>query len=174
VLGADLELATGITDGTELPLRARLYAGDGLTVTADSPVHVDVPWLELEAQVTPLQAKMHGTVEYTFTVTNAGVAPATGHFTDTLPAGLEPLAGTAWSSTGEAAVEARGLSWTGTLAPGSSAAISYRAKAGLSRPGAWLADRAELTDQFGRRVVTWARVRMPTWLSLPLVWKDAP
>jgi uncharacterized repeat protein (TIGR01451 family) len=174
LLGADLDLATGIADGAELPFRARLYAGDGVTVTADSPVRVDVPWLELQAQAAPLQTKLYGTVQYTFTVTNAGVAPAIGHFTDTLPAGLEPLTGTAWSSTGDTALISEGLSWTGTLAPDSSATISYRAKAVLSRPGAWLIDRAELTDQFGRRVVAWANVRMPTWLSLPQLWKDAP
>ena len=100
--------------------------------------------------------------------------PATGHLTDTLPAGLEPLAGTAWSSAGEAALNSRGLTWTGVLAPDSSATIGYRAQVTLGRPGARLIDRAELTDQFGRRVVAWTDVGVPTRLYLPLVRKEAP
>jgi len=173
MLGADLDLATGIPDGWTLPLQARLYAGDGVTVTAETPVLVDVPWLELQERVEPAQPGLHGTVQYTLTVTNRGVMPATGHLTDTLPAGLTPLAGTAWSSTGDAALDPQRLTWSGVLAPGAVATIGYRAQVSLARPGARLIDRAELTDQFGRRVVTWAIVRVPTQLHLPLLRRDA-
>ncbi len=58
-LGADLQLAAGIPAGTILPLAAQLYAGDGLTLTAEAPVQVDVPWLTLaldapEGRLTPV------------------------------------------------------------------------------------------------------------------------
>jgi L-glyceraldehyde 3-phosphate reductase len=40
----------GIPDGSTLSLRARLFAGDGVTVTAEAPVRIDAPWLELREQ----------------------------------------------------------------------------------------------------------------------------
>jgi uncharacterized repeat protein (TIGR01451 family) len=170
VLGADLDLATGIPDGTELLLRARLYAGDGVTVTAEAPVHLDVPWLELQEKAEPAQPGLQGVVHYTFSVINRGVMPATGHLTDTLPAGLAPIAGTGWSSIGEAKLRPAGLTWSGTLAPAATATIGYNAQVTLARPGARLIDRAELTDQYDRRVVAWAVVAVPTQFFLPMVW----
>jgi uncharacterized repeat protein (TIGR01451 family) len=173
-LRAGLDLASGIPDGTALPLRARLYAGDGVTVTAEAPVLVDVPWLELHERAEPAQPGLHGTIQYTFTVTNRGVIPATGHLTDTLPAGLTPVAGTDWASYGDAALTPQGLTWTGVVAPDAQVTIGYRAQVTLARPSARLINRAELTDQFGRRVVTWVVLGVPTQIYLPLVRKDAP
>jgi uncharacterized repeat protein (TIGR01451 family) len=173
-LGADLDLAAGIPDGSTLPLRARLFAGDGIAVTAEAPIHIDSPWLELREQAEPAQPSPQGTVVYTFTVTNAGVAPTTGQLTHTLPSGLKPLASTAWSSNGEAALDAQGLTWSGTAAPGSITTIGYRARVTLRHPGVRLIDRAELSDEFGRRVVAWAVLSVPTQLYVPLVHRGAP
>jgi uncharacterized repeat protein (TIGR01451 family) len=169
ILGADLDLATEIPDGTTLPLHAHLYAGDGVTVTAEAPVQVDVPWLQLQEQVDPEQPGIHGVVQYAFAVSNRGFMPATALLTDTLPAGLTPLAGSAWSSTGKAALLPGGLTWSGMLAPGAQVTITYRAQVKLALPSARLIDRAEATDQLGRRVVAWAVVRVPARSYLPLV-----
>jgi uncharacterized repeat protein (TIGR01451 family) len=173
-LSADLDLATGIPDGFSLPLQARIFAGDGITLTAEAPIRVDAPWLELLELAEPAQPSLHGTVHYTFTVTNAGAVLATGYLTDTLPFGLEPIAGSARSSSGAATIGALGLTWSGALAPGSTTTIDYRARVSLSRPGARLVDRAELTDQLGRRVVSWAVVSVPTQFYLPLARRGAP
>jgi uncharacterized repeat protein (TIGR01451 family) len=135
-------------------------------------VQLDVPWLELQEQAEPRQPGLHGSVYYTFTVRNRGVAPATGHLTDTLPSGLAPIAGSAWASTGEATLVPGGLIWSGDLAPGAQATISYRAQVTLARLGARLIDRAALTDQYGRRVVAWTDVRVPAQFYLPLIQED--
>jgi uncharacterized repeat protein (TIGR01451 family) len=169
VLGANLDLATGIPDGTILPLSARLYAGDGVTLTAEAPLRVDVPWLELQEQVEPAQPGIKGSVQYTLTVRNRGPMPAFAVLTDTLPAGMVPLAGSAWSSTGETVLLPGGLTWQGVVAPAATVSAGYRARLTIDHPGARLIDRAELTDQFGRRVVAWAIVRVPTRCFLPLV-----
>ncbi len=63
---------------------------------------------------------------------------------------------------------------TAGLATNAQATIGYRAQVALPRPGARLIDRAELTDQFGRRVVAWAMLGVPAQLYLPLVRKEAP
>jgi len=107
-------------------------------------------------------------------VRNAGVMAASGRFTDTLPAGLEPVADSAWSRGGDAALGPRGLAWSGVLAPGSAAVMGYRARVVLPRHGARLIDRAEAADQLGRRVVAWAEVRVASRSYLPLVRKGAP
>jgi uncharacterized repeat protein (TIGR01451 family) len=173
-LGADLDLTTEIPDGSALPLRAHLFAGDGITVTADAPVRVDAPWLELREQADPAQPGLHGTVEYTFAITNAGVAAAAASFTDTWPAGLEPVPGTAWTSTGTAAIGPQVMTWSGAVAPGSTATFGCRARVTSPRAGVRLIDRAALADQLGRRVVSWAVISIPAHSYLPLVSKQAP
>ena len=111
-LGADLSLSRGITDGASLPLRARLYAGDGITITAEAPIHADAPWLTLVEQVAPTESVPGGTVQYTITVANAGVLSSTAHLTDTLPAGLSLKAGSAWAAQGDLKVNGNTLTWS--------------------------------------------------------------
>ncbi len=171
LLGADLDLATDIPNGTTLALRASLYAGDGVTVTADAPVQIDVPWLGLHESVLPASTVLGSTVEYTLTVTNAGFQPTTGQLTVTLPSGLTPVPGTAWASSGTPRLNQVGLIWSGPVPPGAQVEIGYRARVGLVRAGALLTDRAELTDDRGRRTVAWATVRVPAYVYLPMIRK---
>jgi uncharacterized repeat protein (TIGR01451 family) len=115
---------------------------------------------------------LHAVVQYTFTVSNRGVMSATGHLTDTLPAGLAPIAGSAWASAGDVALIPGGLTWSGNLAPEAQVTIGYRATITLARLGARLIDRAELTDQYGRRVVAWTNAWAPARFFFPLIRKD--
>ena len=173
-LGADLSLSRGITDGASLPLRARLYAGDGITITAEAPIHADAPWLTLVEQVAPTESVPGGTVQYTITVANAGVLSSTAHLTDTLPAGLSLKAGSAWAAQGDLKVNENTLTWSGALAPGAETMIGYSAMVTLPRPGARLTNWIELTDDFGRRTVGWTAVRVPAWIRFPIIRRQEP
>jgi uncharacterized repeat protein (TIGR01451 family) len=173
-LGADLGLSSGITDGAILPLRARLYAGDGITVTAEAPVHVDAPWLTLAEQVEPAESVPGGTAHYTITVANAGILATTAHLTDTLPVGLSLKAGSAWATQGDLAITENMLTWSGALAPGAQTMIGYAAVVTLPRPGALLTDWIELTDDFGRRTVGWAALPVPARIRFPIIRKQGP
>ncbi len=170
-LGADLELSTDIPDGASLPLRARLYAGDGLTVTAEAPIRVDVPWLTLAEQVEPAEAPLGGTARYTITVANAGILSATAHLTDTLPSGLTLVRDSVWAEQGVVTANGDGLTWSGALAPGTATKIGYAARVTLTHAGVRLVDRIELTDDFGRRVVGWATLRVWSKIYLPIITK---
>ena len=171
-LGAGLSLSTGIPDGTALPLRARLYAGDGITLTAEAPVRVDVPWLTLAEQVEPAEAPLGGTARYTITVTNAGTLSTAAHLTDTLPTGLTLVKDSVWAEQGFATANGDELDWSGTVAPGATTEIGYVARVTLSRLGARLVDRIELVDDFARRVVGWATVLVWSKTYLPVVTTD--
>jgi uncharacterized repeat protein (TIGR01451 family) len=170
-LRADLTLPAPLPDGARLPLRAELYAGAGLTVTADADVFVDVPWLAAREEVTPARLERGATARYTITVQNIGLAPTTAWLTDTLPAEITLAAGSAWASRGAVTQSATRVRWSDVLAPGEQAQIGFSGAIWPVRPGVRVVDRAEVTDARGRRVVTWAAVIVPARMYLPVVWK---
>jgi hypothetical protein len=65
-----------------------------------------------------------------------------------------------------------GLTWSGTLAPREETKIGYTARVTLARSGARLVDRIELTDDYGRRVVGWATLRVWLKIYLPIITRD--
>jgi uncharacterized repeat protein (TIGR01451 family) len=154
-----------------VPLRAYLYAGAGLTVTADADVFVDVPWLVAREEVTPARLERGETAHYTITVQNIGLLATTARLTDTLPAEIKLVPGSTWASRGAVTTTATRLRWSDVLPPGEQAQIGFRGVISVTRPGARVADRAEVTDERGRRVVTWAAVIVPARMYLPVVWK---
>jgi uncharacterized repeat protein (TIGR01451 family) len=170
-LRADLTLPAPLPDGARVPLRAHLYAGAGLTVTADADVFVDVPWLVAREEATPAQLEPGETARYTITVQNIGLLASTARLTDTLPAELRLVSGSAWASRGAVTTSATRLRWSDALAPGEQAQIGFRGVISVTRPGARVADRAEVTDDRGRRIVIWAAVLVPARVYLPVVWK---
>jgi uncharacterized repeat protein (TIGR01451 family) len=168
-LGADLNLAADFPAGSPLLLRAQLVAGNGLTVTADAPVAVDVPWLTVSEQASPAQASPGGTVRYTITVQNTGLLPTTARLTDTLPAEVKLVADSLWASRGAATARNARVQWSEVLESGAQAQIGFTGAIAMLTPGARLADWTEVTDDLGRRVVAWAEVIVPTRRYLPLV-----
>lgn len=173
-LGADLQLAAGISAGTILPLAARLDAGDGLILPAEAPVQVDVPWLALAQSAPGGEVARGALLDFALTVVNRGVITTTARLTETLPAGLAVVPGSAWATSGEVTTTADRLTWTGTLAPGASATIRFQAAVALSQPGGRLIPRADLTDDRGRLVSAWAEMYVPARIYLPLVWRGTP
>jgi uncharacterized repeat protein (TIGR01451 family) len=154
-----------------LPLRAYLYAGAGLTVTAEADLFVDVPWLVAREEVTPARLERGATAHYTITVQNIGLLPTTARLTDTLPTELKLIPGSAWAARGAVTTTATRLRWSDVLAPGEQAQIGFGGVISATRPGVRVADRTEVTDARGRRVVTWAAVIVPARMYLPVVWK---
>jgi hypothetical protein len=61
------------------------------------------------------------------------------------------------------------VQWSDVLEPGAQAEIGFTGEIAMISPGARLADWAEVTDAWGRRVVAWAAVTVPTRHYLPLV-----
>ncbi|MCX7669992.1 MAG: DUF11 domain-containing protein, partial [Anaerolineae bacterium] len=157
--------------GAPWPLRAALYAGNGLTVTADADVFVDVPWLVVHEEVTPSRPWPNQTVQYTITVQNIGRVASSVRLTDTLPAEIQLLAGSVWAARGAATASAARVRWTDVLAPGERAQLGFAAR--IVPWSGWrrTADRVEVTDERGRRVVTGAVIAAPARTYLPVVWR---
>jgi uncharacterized repeat protein (TIGR01451 family) len=169
VLGADLALAAGLPAGDRLPLRAYLYAGNGLTITADAPIAIDVPWLTLVEQASPRQTSPGGTVQYTLTVQNIGLVGTTVRLTDTLPAEIRTIDGSAWASRGVVTPGKTRILWSDALEPGGQAQIGFTGIISMTHRGGRLADRTEVMDERGRRALAWAVVSVPEWQYVPLV-----
>lgn len=167
-LGAEIQLAPGIPSGTVLPLAAQLYAGDSLTLTAEAPVQVAVPWLTL-ALAAPAEAQPGDVIDFQLTAANIGAIGTTAQLTETLPVGLTVISGSAWASQGEASSTDDCLTWTGALAPGDTAVIRFQAAVTLLKPGARLVSRANLTDERGHLTSAWAVVNVPAWIYFPLL-----
>lgn len=170
-LTADLMLPAPWPAAAAVPLRADLYAGNGLTVTADADVFVDVPWLVVAEEAMPGLVEAGATVRYTITVQNSGLLPTTARLTDTLPAEIKMVAGSAWASRGAATVTSSRLRWSDVLAPGEQAQVGFAGTIAAPRSGSEVADRVEVTDDRGRRIVAWAAVRVRTRAYLPVVWR---
>ena len=164
-------MAAGLPAGSHLPLRAQLYAGNGLTVTADAPVAVDVPWLTVSEQASPAQTLPGGSVRYTITVQNIGLLPTTARLTDTLSAEMKLVTDSLWASRGAVTSRNGRVQWSDVLEPGAQAQIGFTGVIAMISPGVWLADWAELTDDRGRRTVAWAAVTVPIQSYLPLLLK---
>jgi uncharacterized repeat protein (TIGR01451 family) len=173
-LGVDLQVAAGIPAGTILPLTARLDAGDSLVLPAEAPVQVDVPWLTLALAAPGWEVHPGDVLDFELTAANSGAIGTTARLTETLPSGLTLVPGSAEASSGEITSAADRLKWTGALAPGDSATIRFKTSVNLPQPGAQLVTRADLTDERGRLVSTWAEVYVPARIYLPLVWRGAP
>ncbi|MGC8781336.1 MAG: hypothetical protein ACP5UQ_10760, partial [Anaerolineae bacterium] len=170
-LSADLLAPAALPAGAALPLRARLYAGDGFTVTADADVFVDVPWLVVQEAATPARAWPNETVRYTITVQNVGLLATTARLTDTLPAELKLVAGSAWASRGAVTAGATRVRWTAGLAPGEEAQIGFSARVVATASRMRAVDRVEVTDDRGRRVVAGAIIAAPAQVYLPVIWR---
>jgi uncharacterized repeat protein (TIGR01451 family) len=168
-LGADVELSSSLPAGAHVPLRAHLYAGDGLAVTVDAPVVVDVPWLTLAEQVNPGQASPGETLRYTITVRNVGLLSTTAHLTDTLPAEVALVADSLWASRGLATARPGRVLWSDALEPGAQVQLGFTAALTSTLSGGRVSDWTEITDDRGRRSAAWATVTSPTRRYLPLV-----
>ena len=170
-LTADLILPAPLPDAARVPLRAHLYAGNGLTVTADADVFVDVPWLVVQEEATPGLLWPGETAHYTITVRNIGLLPTTARLTDTLPAEIRPVAGSAWASRGAVTATSSRVRWSDVLAPGEQAQVGFSGTLAALPVAAEIADRVEVTDDRGRRIIAWAAVRAPARTYLPVVWR---
>ncbi len=170
-LGADLRVPTGIPAGQWLPLRAELDAGAGLTVTATADLFVDVPWLTAHEEVTPARLWPGQTAQFTITVRNRGLLATTARLTDTLPSEIRLVAESAWASRGAVTQSATRVRWSDVLAPGEQAQIGFRGVISPTRPPGRVADRADITDDRGRRIVAWAEVAVPAQVYLPVIWR---
>ncbi|MEJ5199396.1 MAG: carboxypeptidase regulatory-like domain-containing protein, partial [Anaerolineae bacterium] len=157
--------------GAAWPLRAHLYAGNGLTVTADADVFVDVPWLVVQEEATPSRPWPGQTVHYTITVQNIGVVATTARLTDTLPSEIRLISGSVWASRGTVTSSATRVRWTDALAPGDRAQVGFRGTPAADRSWLRAADRVEVTDERGRRIVTGAIIASPPRTYLPVLWR---
>jgi large repetitive protein len=93
-----------------------------------SIVTVLTPALTITAAATPATATPGGTVSYTITVTNTGQTPYSGAtFTDPLAGVLDDAAynSDAAATAGTVAFAGPNLTWTGSLAPGAAATITF-------------------------------------------------
>ena len=169
-LGADLDLTTGIPDGTVLPLQARFSDQHGLLVVAEEPIQVDVPWVRLDKIIKPSITTVDGSVQVTLTIASIGALSTTAWLTETLPSGLDILSGTLTSTLGSSSPNPTGFTWQAGLSPGDQAVIRYQALVNLPAPGARLVTRSNLSYLNGQRVV-WTTLDVPAIFYFPFISK---
>ncbi|MFF3017254.1 isopeptide-forming domain-containing fimbrial protein [Streptomyces sp. NPDC057939] len=103
----------------------------GATSTQDAGTCV-TPAYTIAKTAKPGRAVDEGdTITYKVTVKNTGTTAASGNFTDDLSDVLDDAAlvpGSVTSTTGSATVADETLTWTGTLAPGATATVTYKVK----------------------------------------------
>ncbi|MFE6813989.1 isopeptide-forming domain-containing fimbrial protein [Streptomyces sp. NPDC057677] len=103
----------------------------GATSTQDAGTCV-APAYTIAKKATPAGRAHEGdTITYTVTVKNTGTTAASGNFSDDLSDVLDDatlVAGSVTSTSGTATVTDSTLNWTGTLAPGATATVTYKAK----------------------------------------------
>ncbi|MGP0025939.1 MAG: beta strand repeat-containing protein, partial [Streptosporangiaceae bacterium] len=131
--GLTLNASTGVLSGT--PATAGSFAftvqvSDAFAVTATEAVTLVIGTgpLVIAATVSPSAAVPGGIVHFTVTVTNTGSSTYTGAtFTDPLSDVLDDAAynGDATATVGIVGFTSPNLAWTGSLAPGASATITF-------------------------------------------------
>ena len=131
--GLTLNASTGVLAGT--PAAAGSFAftvqvSDAFAVTATEAVTLVIGSgpLVIAATVSPSPAVPGGTVHFTVTVTNTGPSTYTGAtFTDPLTDVLDDAGynNDAAATAGTVGFTSPNLTWTGTLAPGASATITF-------------------------------------------------
>ncbi|MGO9384086.1 MAG: beta strand repeat-containing protein, partial [Mycobacterium sp.] len=131
--GLTLNASTGVLSGT--PAAAGSFAftvqvSDAFAVTATEAVTLVIASgpLVIAATASPSPAVPGGTVHFTVTVTNTGSGTDTGAtFTDPLADVLDDASynNNAAATAGTVGFSSPNLTWTGTLAPGASATITF-------------------------------------------------
>ncbi len=148
-MGAEAELATGIADGAELPLVAQLALREGPTLRVQTTVLVDGARFTLAKRGAPDAATPGQRIAYTLTVANRGVAAGAAVISDALPSGMKLAPGSALATGGTITEETAGLRWSGTLAAGDEAQITFQATTAGIPGGTRLVNRADLWEENG-------------------------
>jgi hypothetical protein len=169
-LGADLDLAAPIPDGTILPLRAYFSDSRGLLVAAEEAIQIDVPWIRLDKSIQPDVSTADGSVQVTLTITSIGAMSTTAMLTETLPTGLDILSGTLTMTTGSASPNTAGFTWHAGLSPGDQAVVRYQGKVNLPAPGARLISLSHLSYLSNQRIV-WTTLEVPAIFYFPFISK---
>ncbi len=84
--------------------------------------------------VAPSRLAQGQTLTYTLTISNTGIDAANARLTDTLPSELSYQADSLTADAGIANVAGQTITWQGTLAPGASARVRFRATVNLAVP----------------------------------------
>ncbi len=170
--GAQVDLASGIPDGTALTVRAVLDAGDGEISMDRYTVWVDAPRLVVAASVSPNLLRppedVLRPVVFTVTVTNTGYLTSPVTLTDTLPAGLTLLTDTLTATAGSVTLNGVQITWTGSLPPGGSAGFSFMGTVNFPRPPGLLVNWVTVWDGFQKRAA-WAILEIRGTLYFPIV-----
>ena len=131
--GLALNASTGVLAGTPAAAGSFVFTvqvSDAFAVTATEAVTLVIGSgpLVIAATASPSPAVPGGTVHFTVTVTNTGSGTYTGAaFTDPLADVLDDASynGNAAATAGTVGFTSPNLTWTGTLAPGASATITF-------------------------------------------------
>jgi uncharacterized repeat protein (TIGR01451 family) len=170
---AALDLPPALAAGAQVPLAAQLSAGDGITVTAEAAIAVGAPRVTLSQQLAPGLISTDGVVTLTATVANTGAVAVTIVYTDTLPAGVVEMPGSAQASGGALAEAPGVLRWTGNLQPGEQASITFQVRFANRQAGRRYVLYSEATDGTGRRVTAGSLLTVQSKVYLPVIVRGA-
>ncbi len=150
------------------------HAGDDVTSndsSASVPVKEKEQVLEISKSADPQTAEQGDTVTYIITAANTGettLSPA--HLTDDLSGVLDDAAVTAGptASTGTAQVTGNTLDWSGNLAPGDTATITYTVTVDDPDTGDAVLRNSVASDTPGARCATVGEPDLPCEVEVPV------
>jgi uncharacterized repeat protein (TIGR01451 family) len=134
---------------------------------------INAPLLSQSAfSVTPPVGERGGLLTYTLEISNTGVAGDVVTATNSLPGSLALVSGSLKASGGTPQTDGRVITWTGPVAVGEVATLSYTAVISQVPPGFVLRNRAVLDDGLGHMLPldAWARVE-GMGIFLPVILK---
>lgn len=169
-LTAQLQINPSATSLVTIPLQAHLFAGNGLTVTARTLIHIDTPWFTLEKKGGSLSAQPGQEITFSLHLQNQGVLQGAAMLTDSLPLGLALLPATLHADVGQATANNGELFWQGSLLPGQESQIQYRGVITLTQQetGAILYNRVYLAHG-SQRISDYTTTIAPAWRFLPIL-----
>ncbi|MCX7854640.1 MAG: right-handed parallel beta-helix repeat-containing protein [Anaerolineae bacterium] len=131
-------------------------------------------WLSLSKQVSENRAQYGAVLNYTITLTNTTVfTPVNASLTDPLPLSLAYQSGSLQSSQGEASYNDGRITWSDTVAPGTTVTLTFQAR--VQRANTWVHNWVTVeTGDAGTyvgRTETWVD---PIYAYLPFVRKPRP
>ncbi|MGN5633187.1 DUF7927 domain-containing protein, partial [Streptomyces sp. AC154] len=150
------------------------HDGDDVTSNESSasvPVKEKDQVLEISKSADPQTAEQGDAVTYTIQAANTGettLSPA--HLTDDLSGVLDDAAVTAGptATTGTATVTGNTLDWSGELAPGATATITYTVTVNDPDTGDAVLDNAVTSDTPGARCATEGATELPCTTEVPV------
>ncbi len=167
-----LAVAESLPDGTVIDNLATLGDETGLTLERHAATLVNSPYIGGSFMTVSADVQLPGQVlTYTLSLRNDGLRPTEAQLVDPIPANSTNIPGSGWASAGKLSFKAGEIVWTGTLGVGETVTITFPVAINPTVEGAYVYNRATLTDGEGNEVPLQAQTLVGARVYLPVIFR---